>query len=283
MQECGLGQLICLVRPHSTNHLQPVPPRISRVTGDLTDPTSYVAELAGADTVVHLAAATGATSDSELQRVNVAATRNLLTAARDHGVGHFVQVSTIAAKAADLDSYPYGKSKLAAEEIVRNSGLAYTIIRPTIVLASNAPNWHLLRRLACLPIVPLIGGGSARVQPVDLTDVARAIAIAVTDHGPENTIVEIGGPEQLTFSEFLFRIRAACGKRGRRGIPIPYSLLRTLLRTAAGISANRFPIGPGQLVPFIADGAVTPNWLQDRIEPEMRPLDELLRDISHER
>ena len=272
--------IACLTRNLNgvTRHA-PTTDNVKWFNGDLSDPTTYGEILDKADTVIHLAAATGAASADELQRVNELGTKSLLEACESADVQQLLFMSSIAAKADSLADYPYARSKLAAEAAVRESSVPHTIIRPTIVLAADAPNWPMLRKLACLPVIPLFGGGRANVQPVDLLDVIRTLEWLVEHEPPQETIIEIGGPETLTFSAFLRRIRTACGKPGFRGIEIPAGPVRFALKGIQKILGGHAPIGPGQLAPFVNDGVAASSTLLELLRPRMRPLDELLRAV----
>lgn len=248
--------------------------------GALSDPTSYEQALGQVDTVIHLAAATGASSTDELHRINELGTKTLLEACESANVRQLLFMSSIAVKAGSLADYPYARSKLAAETAVRKSGVSHTILRPTIVLDADAPNWPMLRKLACLPVVPLIGGGRASVQPVDVLDVVRALEWLLEHERPREEIIEIGGPETLTFSAFLSRIRAACGKPGFRSLKIPAGPVRFALKGIQKLLGDRAPVGPGQIAPFVYDGVAEDNTVLDFLRPNMRRLDELLRSIS---
>src|SRR5882672_471847 len=146
---------------------------LSRARGaDLLVPASYERELAGADIVLHLAAATGRAAPADHFRVNVEGTRILLEQSRRHGARRFVFVSSIAAKFPDIRRYPYARAKLEAEALVAGGGIEYSIIRPTIIAGPGAPVLAGLRRLAMLPIVPVFGTGRVRVQPIFVDDLA---------------------------------------------------------------------------------------------------------------
>jgi nucleoside-diphosphate-sugar epimerase len=231
--------------------------------------------------VFHLAAATGAASTQQLHEVNYAGTQALLAACKDAAAGKFVFMSSIAVTGNDIAHYPYAQSKLAAEKAVQDSGLDCVIVRPTIVLGEGAPNWRMLRKLSCLPVVPLFGGGNAQVQPVDVIDVARGLEWLIENRLESGSVVEVGGPEVLPFSAFLACIRAACGRGGFPGLPIPVAPVRTMLKMLKLILGDRLPLGPGQLAPFINDGVAERNPVFDVLRPGMRPLDELLQRIAH--
>jgi nucleoside-diphosphate-sugar epimerase len=274
----GTESIVCLARrppsaPAGDN-------RIRYIQGDLDDPSSYSEALAGCDTVVHLAAATGSASESELVRVNVQGTERLLAACKAQQVRRFVYMSSIAAGYPELADYPYGRTKLEAERLVTASGLAYVILRPTIVLGAGSPIWQTLRKLACLPVVPLFGGGRARVQPVDVTDVARAVELLVGGYESDGAVIPIGGPEALSFAQFLQRIRTACGLRPAPQLPVPMWPVRTLIRIARAVLGERFPISAGQLSPFVQDGTAAPNELLRQLQPSMLPLDTLLSGLA---
>jgi len=231
--------------------------------------------------VFHLAAATGAASTQQLHEVNYAGTQALLAACKDAAAGKFVFMSSIAVTGNDIAHYPYAQSKLAAEKAVQDSGLDCVIVRPTIVLGEGAPNWRMLRKLSCLPVVPLFGGGNAQVQHVDVIDVARGLEWLIENRLESGSVVEVGGPEVLPFSAFLARIRAACGRGGFPSLSIPIAPVRITLKMLKGILGERSPFGPGQLAPFINDGVAEPNPVFDVLRPGMRPLDELLQRIAH--
>jgi uncharacterized protein YbjT (DUF2867 family) len=129
-------------------------------------------------------------------------------------------------------------------------------------------------------MIPAFGGGTAMVQPVDVTDVARAVALTIEDQEILNATIELGGPEILAFADFLRRIRSACGYRPAPLLFIPVGPTRSLLKAARVLLGERLPISPGQLSPFINDGTATPSALRERLLPSMRTLDDLLANIA---
>jgi NADH dehydrogenase len=256
------------------------PPGWNRLTGDLSNPDSYSGALAGCEAVVHLGAAMGGASDQELQRINVDATRDLLAACEKAGVGRMLYVSSIAADYPDLSQYPYGRSKLAAEGLVRGSRLDYTILRPTIVLGEGSPIGQKLRSLATLPLLVVIGNGSARVQPVHVDDVARGMIYLLDRSRFSGEILELGGPEVLTMLELLKRIRKAAGKPEGMTVRLPVRPMQLTLGALVRVAGRRVPVSPGQLVPFINDGVADPSDLAAALRPTMIPLDDPLRQLT---
>jgi nucleoside-diphosphate-sugar epimerase len=278
--QCGTHRITCLTRRsdvarNSTRRYE----NVEWITGDLGRPVTYSDFLSRADVVFHLAAATGAASAEKLRNVNEAGTEALIAAQRNGGAAKIVYVSSIAVTGRDLSDYPYAETKLAAEHAVLASGLECVIIRPTIVLGDGAPTWPALRTLACLPVVPLFGGGRAQVQPVDVIDVARGLEWLAHNSLESGSIVEIGGPEVLPFSAFLARIRDACGRRSFPHLSIPIAPVRTALRALTRVLGARSPVGPGQLAPFLNNGVARTNSVFERLRPDMLPLDELIHRV----
>jgi len=278
----GTNRILCLTRSSNVPSDRAGRDRnVEWITGELGQAATYVESLGQADIVIHLAAATGAASTQQLREVNYVGTQALLAACKVAAARKIVFMSSIAVTGNDVAHYPYAQTKLAAEKVVQDSGLDCVIVRPTIVLGEGAPNWRMLRNLSCLPVVPLFGGARARVQPVDVIDVARGLEWLTENQLESGSVVEVGGPEVLPFSAFLARIRAACGRGGFPGLSIPIAPVRITLKMLKRILGDRLPIGPGQLAPFINDGVAEPNPVFDVLRPGMRPLDELLQSIAH--
>ena len=278
----GSNRILCLTRrPNVASDRAGRDRNVEWITGELSQTATYIESLGQADVVIHLAAATGAASTQQLREVNHVGTQALLAACKNAAAGKIVFMSSIAVTGSDVAHYPYAQTKLAAEKAVQDSGLDCVIMRPTIVLGGGAPNWRMLRKLSCLPVIPLFGGGRAQVQPVDVIDVARGLEWLVENRLESGSVVEVGGPEVLPFSAFLARIRAACGRGGFPGLSIPIAPVRITLKILKRILGDRLPLGPGQLAPFINDGVAEPNSVFDMLRPGMRPLNELLQRIAH--
>jgi nucleoside-diphosphate-sugar epimerase len=277
---CGTNRITCLTRSSDVASKRTIRDRnVEWITGELSRPATYADALSRADVVIHLAAATGAASAEKLRDVNYAGTQALLAARKNADAGKIVYVSSIAVTGSDVAHYPYAQTKLAAEKAVQDSGLDCAIVRPTIVLGEGAPNWRMLQTLACLPVVPLFGGGRAQVQPVDVIDVARGLEWLANNQLESGSIVEIGGPEVLSFADFLARIREACGRSGFPHLSIPIAPVRLVLKMLTRLLGARSPVGPGQLAPFVNDGVATPNTVFELLRPDMLSLDTLLQRV----
>jgi NADH dehydrogenase len=221
---------------------------------DLERPDTYAAELEGASCVVHAAARTGKARASDFERANTVATGELVDRARAAGVARFLFVSTIAVRYPDKRAYPYARSKETAEEIVRASDLAYTIVRPTVILGGRSPLADSLGKLARAPVLPVFGDGRARVQPVHVRDVAEYLAALVHAGRFVRETIDLGGPDVLTLEDLLRRMRVAA--RGSEGpvLHLPVRLPIAVLSKVEEPILGLLPFTAGQLSAFVNDG-----------------------------
>lgn len=274
----------CLARHARTIPRPPEGGRVEAVQADVMNPESYRHVLAQVDTVVHLAALTGKHAAADYFRVNAEGTRSLVSLCRETGVRRFILVSTIAAKYPRQQHYHYAQSKAKAEEIVASSGLDYTIVRPTMVIGSDSPNWTGLARLAQLPCVPRFGSGRALVQPVYIDDLIDMLLAVILEDDCRNQILELGGPEILSMGEFVARIRRGYGRRPGWQMPIPLRPVATVLALLEKPGLKWLPMTAGQLCNFCNDAIVAANPLHERCRPEMLCVDEMIcRIVEAER
>jgi uncharacterized protein YbjT (DUF2867 family) len=255
---------------------KPFVPGAEIISGELTDPDSYRLALDGVTTLVHMAALVGKAAPPDYMAVNVAATQNLLSAARTAGVRNILFVSSIAAGYKRRRHYAYAESKIAAERVVAEAGLPYTILRPTFILGPGSPIGKSLAKIARLPVLPLPQvGRPSIVQPVHVDDVAEGIVTILREGRYVGETLDLGGPEPLPMADFLNRIRKADGKEAAKIIPIPYTPLQWAMGLLEPLRES-LPITAGQLSSFVNDSTAQPNWLMDRLAPSMRSLDMMI-------
>lgn len=235
------------------------------IAGDLETPQTFAPALKGVRAVLHIAALTGAASEEDFRRVNVEGTRALLAACSEEGIRRFVFVSSIAAGFDDLDRYPYGASKRDAEALVRDSGLDFVIVRPTVVLGPGSPILQRFAQLASLPVSPLPGSGDPRIQPIAAEDLASCLVDLALAEKPSGETIEIGGREVVTLADFLRAIRGARGRRPEAVVRLPLAPIQIGLALAQRLTAGRSPVSPAQLAMFSQDGVAEPHpFVQDR-------------------
>ncbi|MBN2207405.1 MAG: NAD-dependent epimerase/dehydratase family protein, partial [Candidatus Aminicenantes bacterium] len=152
------------------------------VFGDVADAATLGGIFDGVETVYHLAAVIIVRDPSLYERVNVGGTRNMVNGAVAAGVRHFIHVSSAAA--VDPASSRYARSKAEAERIVRDAGrLPSTIVRPTLIYERGGGQEfaQFIDSLRRYPVVPFVGRGRGRKNPVDADDVVRGLA-AIEDN-----------------------------------------------------------------------------------------------------
>jgi NADH dehydrogenase len=192
----------CLLRPSSRERRLP-PGEVRVATGTLQDRPALRAALQGADTVVHLVGARREQDGYTLDWINDQGTFNLVEAALDADVRRIIYLSHI--RANPSSAYPILRSKGVAEEIIRGSGLSYTILRSSLIFGPGDSFTTILAMLIkFIPLVfPIIGGGKTRFQPLHVDDVARCLAGCLDAYHLENTTLDIGGPQHLSYDDVL--------------------------------------------------------------------------------
>jgi NADH dehydrogenase len=226
-----------------------------RVPGDVGDADALAALVRGADAVVHLVGIIVEAGGATFQSVHVEGTARLLAAARAAGVPRFVHMSAVGARDAPAAT-PYHRTKWQAEELVRRSGLAHAILRPSLISGPESAPLRLLARLhRWSPVVPVFGDGRFPTQPVWVGDVAAAFVRAAEDRTIMGTF-ELGGPAVLTYAELVRAVgRAASHPRPLVHIPLP------LARAAARVFDLLGPAAPltSDQLQMLVEGSATPN------------------------
>ncbi len=275
----GSTRLRCLVRD-ATHAPEMARSLVQIVPGTLGDSATYLSSLDDQTTIVHLAAVTGKARASVYREVNVEGTHRLLDAAVRQRVRHFIFVSSIAAGFPDQRYYPYGQSKRIAEDLVRSSGVPYTILRPTMVFGAASPVLVGLARLSGGPVPFSFGPARIPVQPIAVQDIIRVIALVVQTGDPTNDTIEVGGPDVLPLRELLLRIRAVVRPGGAtaRLLTLPLAPLRFLLGILEPVFGPLLPLTAGQLATFANAGTAAPHGLTDPFRSSMQSLDSMLAE-----
>lgn len=178
--------------------------------GDVTDPGSLGGAFAGVDVLVHLAAVIRPPDDYE--PVNVAGTRNVVDAAHGAGVDRFVQMSVLGADP-EAD-HPYYRSRGQAEAIVREAGLDATILRSSLVYGPGDHVVSLISELAQGPVTPVPGSGDVRMAPIHVDDLVAAL-VRIVEDPPSQRVLEVGGPDELTYEELVRNVVRRVNPRSR--------------------------------------------------------------------
>ena len=195
------------------------------VRGDVRDPAAVERAVAGVSAVV--STITGFPPGEPGPRaIDEGGNRTLVRAARAAGAEHFVLVSIVGASATHL--LELHRAKHQAEEELRGSSLAWTIVRPTVLMET----WAMVvgEPIRQRGRARVFGRGDNRVNFVSADDVAYVTARAILDPELRNAVLEVGGPENLTVNQVVALCQEICGRPG----PVSHVPLR-LLRLAAAI------------------------------------------------
>lgn len=232
---------------------------VSLVKGDVTDSSSYTAAMKGCDAVINLVGiirefpAKGIT----FERLHVEATASMVQAARHAGPLRYVQMSALGTR---LDAVSgYHRTKWRAEELVRGSGLAWTIFRPSLIFGPKDAFVNMLaNNIRLAPVMPTMGDGNYRLQPIHGADVARCFADALDKTETAGQIYELCGEDRLTYRQLLDAIADALGRRHPFKPALPLSIMKPIIKTLQGISL--FPITMDQLQMLLEENICDGCW-----------------------
>jgi uncharacterized protein YbjT (DUF2867 family) len=245
------------------------------VEGDVTDPDSLRAALAGADVVIHLASIIKGSPD-DFERVMAQGTRNLVAAAEEAGVRRFVLTSALGVNEHSKDQVPYFAAKWEMERAVQASSVEHVIFRPSFVFGSDGgalPTFVRLARFA--PVTPIVGPGTQRLQPIWVEDLAEYHAGAVDLPEAAGRSFEIGGPDAVTWNEFWDRLKRVLGVR-RPSLHVPFALMHVQATLMERLPSA--PVTRDQLKMLaLGDNVVTTTDAVDTFRLPLVPLDEQLR------
>lgn len=217
--------------------------RVEWVRADVTDPDTLRGVAEDQDGVIHLVGIAEERSGQTFGEVHVTGTRNLLDEARRAGVERFILMSAAGAR---REGSPFFRTKFEAERAVAESGLVYVIFRPSVIYGPGdrftTALEQLLRRL---PVFPVLGVGSLRLQPVAVEDVTDALAQAAERADLDGDLYELAGPERLKFTKIV-RIVARSLELRRPVVQLPGFLARPALRMAGWLGLPE-PLTPQQL------------------------------------
>ena len=198
--------------------------QINAVQANVRFPDSLLAAAQGADAVINLVGILFPSGKQTFDAVQDEGARHVAEAARAAGAQALVHVSAIGASA-ELASV-YARSKAEGEAAVREVFPGAVILRPSVVFGPEDDFFNRFAALARIaPVLPLIGGGQTKFQPVFVGDVAKAVIAGLTGKAKSGAPYELGGPEVLTLKEVMQRVLAYT-MRKRLLVPVPFWLAK---------------------------------------------------------
>jgi uncharacterized protein YbjT (DUF2867 family) len=181
-------------------------------SGNVLDAASITDSFGGIDAVIHLVGIISEIGDQTFENVHARGTQKLVASAQQAGVRRLVHMSALGTR--PNATARYHQSKWAAEEIVRHSGLDWTIFRPSIVYGPGDGFVNLFARISrWSPIVPIVGGGRTKFQPVPVASVAAAFVAALAEPRAVGRTYDLCGRETFTLDEIVDEILAMTNRR----------------------------------------------------------------------
>jgi uncharacterized protein YbjT (DUF2867 family) len=221
------------------------------------DATLLPAFLAGNDWLVNCVGILRETGTQTFELVHHIGPARLARFAREAGVDRFVHISAIGAD--PRSSSAYARTKAAGEQAVRDAFPTVTILRPSVVFGPEDQFFNRFASMAMFsPVLPLIGGGETRFQPVYVGDVADAVVTCLEDPATAGRIYELGGPKIYTFRQALELVLSEI-RRKRPFVDLPFGLAALQARLMAILPSP--PLTPDQVELLKSDNIVSSGAL----------------------
>lgn len=203
--------------------------RVRLIYGDVQNENSLVVSTSGMDVVIHCVQFPNHPIENPrrgltYEEIDGRGTARLVEACLKNRVKRLIYLS--GAGTSPEREEPWFKAKLMAEDAIKRSGIEHVIFRPSWVYGPEDRSLNrFIRLMRYSPLVPVLGDGNNRVQPISVFDVAKVVALAVTEREAVNKAFELGGPETLTMNEVLLTVQRVLGVR-RALIHLPIRFIR---------------------------------------------------------
>jgi NADH dehydrogenase len=243
----------------AAKHLKPLGDvgQIMPLNVGIGDETLLRAFLAGNDWLVNCVGILRESGAQTFELAHYAGPARLARFAREAGVDRFVHISAIGAD--PRSSSAYARTKAAGEQAVRDAFPTVTILRPSVVFGPEDQFFNRFATMAMFsPVLPLIGGGETRFQPVYVGDVADAVVTCLEDPATAGRIYELGGPRIYTFREALELVLSEI-RRQRPLVDLPFGLASFQARLMSILPSP--PLTPDQVELLKSDNIVSSGAL----------------------
>jgi NADH dehydrogenase len=245
------------------------------VTAGLTEIGPLQTAFAGCDAVAHCAGINRQIGSQTYAAVHVVGTTNVVSAAQAVGVRKIVMLSFLRARPAC--GSPYHESKWAAEEIVRRSGLDYTVVKASMIFGRGDHMLdHLSHLLYTLPVIVTVGVREKSARPVAVQDIVRVLAAALVGGRLSRKTVAVLGPETLRLSDVVRRVARLIGRRPLV-IPAPAAVDYVVARMAESLMT--IPLASLAQVRILDEGLVEPWGNVDPLPDDLIPRTPLSDEI----
>jgi len=219
--------------------------QVELVPGDIVEGTGLDAGMKGCDAVINLVGIIVETGKNTFERVHHLGTRNVVEAAQRNRISRFIQMSALGVRIDGVSEYQISKWK--GEEAVRQSGIPYCILRPSLIFGPGSGFvTEMLDIMQKAPFFrPVPGNGKPRFRPIFVEDVVACFTQALTNPAATNKTIDLCGGEELSLDEVLKEIADCAGIR-KRAIHVPMALMFPAAAIAQTL-LPRPPVTVGQL------------------------------------
>jgi len=225
-------------------------PGAQAVAGDVADLPSVLAAVEGCQAVIHLVGIIREGRGQSYRSVHVQGTANVIEACRQSSVPRLLHMSALGAR--EHAASRYHRSKWEAEQLVRASGSAATIFRPSVMFGQGGEFVPTIKRLVeTPPVIPIIGKGTALLQPIWVEDVVSCLSRALREDGTAGRAYELGGPETYGFEQLVDLVAEAEGIEKPK-VHLPVWMVRPAAAILGRLS-SRFPLTSDQLTMLLED------------------------------
>jgi uncharacterized protein YbjT (DUF2867 family) len=241
--------------------------RVTVLRADVRDRASVAAAVAGADAVVNAVSAYVEKGGVTFESVHVHGAKTLAQEAAAAGVARLVLVSGIGAD--PQSPSPYIRARGRGELVVRQAFPGATIVRPSAMFGPGDALFGTLADIVrMLPVVPIIGGGRTRLQPVYVEDVAQAIVRLLADPETASRTYELAGPGVYTLRELVGFVLRIMNKH-RLLVPVPFTVAEIQARLFEFLPSPPLTTGQVDLLRLdnLASGAL-PGFRELDIQPK---------------
>jgi|HubBroStandDraft_1064217.scaffolds.fasta_scaffold01721_9 uncharacterized protein YbjT (DUF2867 family) len=252
------GDIVTVVARHAAPFLQPMGDvgQITQLAGNLADAGLRQKAIAGADAVVNLIGILAEAGRQRFDAIQYEGAARIAADAAAAGAARLVHLSAIGADPASPSRYAASKGR--GEQAVRADFPAATILRPSIVFGPEDQFFNRFARMACsLHMLPLIGGGATRYQPVYVGDVADAVLGALGRGDAPGRTYELGGPEIRSFRQLMLLLATEIGRPKLPLVSLPFAAARFIAWFAE--RAPGAPLTRDQVILLRRDNIVAPN------------------------
>jgi NADH dehydrogenase len=202
--------------------LQADHPRLVRVRASIGDEAAIAAAIRQCFAVVNAVALYVEKGDATFQTVHADGAERLAKLASEAGVPRLIHISGIGADL--LSESRYVRARAEGEARVTAAFPSATIMRPSVLFGPGDAFFNMLARVTrFVPVIPLFGAGTVRLQPVYVADVAEAAARALKDPDTKGKVFELGGPQSYSYRSLVGFVLKQTGRR-RIMLPVPFAL-----------------------------------------------------------